>query len=108
MGFQVWLGVVSNVQSLRIEFNRAVEEESPECQNDPNMFDPDYYPSTKSPSSYTYPDLEFRAYAIAAAKAVCAECPLVDLCLQVALTYREPAMIWGGLTPDEREKLLSK
>jgi len=99
---------VSNVQSLRDEFNRAVEEESPECQNDPNMFDPDYFPSYKSRSSYVNPDLEFRDYAIKTAKAVCAECPLVDLCLQVALTYKEPAMIWGGLTPDERDKLLSK
>ena len=94
--------------SLRNEFDRAVEEEQPECQNDPNMFDPDYFPSVQSRSAYVSPDLEFRDYAIKAAKAVCAECPLVDLCLQVALTYKEPAMIWGGLTPDERDKLLSK
>ena len=94
--------------SLRNEFDRAVVEEEPECQNDPNLFDPDYYPSKKSYNSYVFPDLEFRDYAIKAAKKICADCPLVDLCLQVALTYKEPAMIWGGLTPDEREKLLSK
>lgn len=94
--------------SLRNEFDRAVEEEQPECQNDPNMFDPDYFPSSRSRSAYVFPDLEFRDYAIKAAKAVCAECPLVDLCLTVALTYKEPAMIWGGLTPDERDKLLTK
>ena len=94
--------------SLRNEFDRAVVEEEPECQNNPNLFDPDYYPSYKSRNSYVLPDLEFREYAITAAKQVCAVCPLIDLCLQVALTYKEPAMIWGGLTPDEREKLLSK
>lgn len=99
---------MSNVQSLRDEFNRAVEEESPECQNDPNLFDPDYYPPANSHKPYVRVDSSFRAYAIQAAKEVCAACPLVDLCLQVALTFREEAMIWGGLTPDEREKLLAK
>jgi len=94
--------------SLRDEFDRAVVEEEPECQNDPNLFDPDYYPPANTSKPYVRVDAAFRKYATDSAKNICADCPLVDLCLQVALTYKEPAMIWGGLTPDEREKLLSK
>lgn len=41
----------------------------------------------------------------AAAKALCAECPLKVECLQVALEAGEPYGIWGGLTPEERRAL---
>ncbi len=41
-----------------------------------------------------------------AAKAVCAACPVRQVCLDYALEVREPSGIWGGLTARERRKLL--
>jgi WhiB family redox-sensing transcriptional regulator len=38
----------------------------------------------------------------AAAKRVCASCPVVDECLLYALRVQEPLGIWGGLTAKER------
>jgi WhiB family transcriptional regulator, redox-sensing transcriptional regulator len=39
---------------------------------------------------------------IAAAKAVCARCPVAAQCLDWAIRAGEPAGIWGGTTPEER------
>lgn len=38
----------------------------------------------------------------AAAKAVCAACPVRGACLAHALAYGEPWGVWGGLTTRER------
>lgn len=40
--------------------------------------------------------------AQARAKAVCAGCPVQDLCFRTALARDERHGIWGGLTPAER------
>jgi WhiB family redox-sensing transcriptional regulator len=42
-----------------------------------------------------------------AAKAVCATCTVVESCLRWALAAREPYGVWGGLSPEERDALLS-
>jgi len=42
------------------------------------------------------------------AKAVCSRCPVVDNCLRWALAAREPYGVWGGLSVDEREALLTQ
>jgi len=42
------------------------------------------------------------------AKAVCAQCPVVSNCLRWALAAREPYGVWGGLSTEERESLLSQ
>ena len=36
------------------------------------------------------------------AKAVCAECPVRELCLGYALQTRQPWGVWAGLSPYER------
>lgn len=41
------------------------------------------------------------------AKAVCARCPVIDDCLRWALAAREPYGVWGGLSVEEREALLT-
>jgi len=41
-----------------------------------------------------------------AAKAICAQCPVIDPCRAHALQVREPYGVWGGLTEAERERLL--
>ncbi|MCZ4608214.1 transposase [Streptomyces sp. Lzd4kr] len=40
-----------------------------------------------------------------AAKRVCACCPVVEACLQVALQVPEPSGVWGGKTPAERRRI---
>ena len=40
-----------------------------------------------------------------AAKAFCADCPVVRECLQHAMAVREEHGVWGGLNPRERSDL---
>lgn len=42
------------------------------------------------------------------AKAICAKCPVTENCLRWALAAREPYGVWGGLSVDEREALISQ
>ena len=46
-----------------------------------------------------------RANREAAAKAVCASCPVLLLCREHALASREPYGVWGGLSEHEREAI---
>lgn len=50
-----------------------------------------------------YPDDDDVA-AIARAKALCAECPVHDRCLETALARREKDGVWGGHTARERQR----
>ena len=43
----------------------------------------------------------------AAAKGVCANCPVAMECLQYALATREPYGVWGGLSETERAEILA-
>jgi WhiB family redox-sensing transcriptional regulator len=42
----------------------------------------------------------------AAAKAVCAVCPVHEACLEHALGYREKEGVWGGATERERRRII--
>lgn len=42
------------------------------------------------------------------AKAICAQCPVIAACRRWALTTREPYGVWGGLTVEERARLLTR
>lgn len=44
----------------------------------------------------------------AAAKAVCAGCPVLQECAEHALRVREPYGVWGGMTEDEREEIVAR
>ena len=44
----------------------------------------------------------------AAAKAICAGCPVLASCREAALRAREPYGVWGGLSEDERESISSR
>ena len=44
----------------------------------------------------------------AAAKAVCATCPVLERCREHALAAREPYGVWGGLSEEERDVLLRR
>jgi WhiB family redox-sensing transcriptional regulator len=52
-----------------------------------------------------YPASEDEADA-AEAKAVCAECPVRQLCLEYALAHREREGVWGGATERERRRIV--
>ncbi|WP_336620187.1 WhiB family transcriptional regulator [Rhodococcus sp. G-MC3] len=58
------------------------------------------------PISMFYPARGLKGYALKnaerSAKLVCAQCPVVDRCLQHALRTGEPYGIWGGQTATER------
>lgn len=41
------------------------------------------------------------------AKAVCSTCPVINNCLRWALAAREPYGVWGGLSTEEREAMLT-
>jgi WhiB family redox-sensing transcriptional regulator len=40
------------------------------------------------------------------AKAVCAQCPVRQLCLEHALARRERDGVWGGMTERERRRIV--
>jgi len=42
---------------------------------------------------------------VAAAKQICAECPVRRECLEYALRVDEPYGVWGGLSEKERRQL---
>ncbi|MEX1007088.1 MAG: WhiB family transcriptional regulator [Acidimicrobiia bacterium] len=42
----------------------------------------------------------------AAAKSICAVCPVREPCLDHAITAREKQGVWGGLTEKERRRLI--
>ncbi|MGA8986986.1 WhiB family transcriptional regulator [Aeromicrobium sp.] len=61
------------------------------------------------PETFFSPDAERgprRRNREAAAKALCAVCPVVQQCLDHALAVREPYGVWGGLNINERENVL--
>lgn len=90
------------MSNLRIklwkELNEAIDEiGSPECRQNPDMFDPELYP-----------DYGTRRFTEIAAKEVCNRCPAQRACAAYALAAGEVSNIWGGLTPSEREELMRK
>ncbi|MGF0313474.1 WhiB family transcriptional regulator [Rhodococcus sp. IEGM1428] len=58
------------------------------------------------PVGMFFPPTELRGYSRSIlekdAKRVCAQCPVIERCLQHALESNEPYGIWGGLTRAER------
>ena len=60
-------------------------------------------------SFFFHPDGErgpARAQREARAKAMCARCPVLELCRTHALAVREPYGVWGGMSETEREALV--
>jgi WhiB family transcriptional regulator, redox-sensing transcriptional regulator len=43
--------------------------------------------------------------AAARAKAICAECPVVDTCLQYSIATNQAEGVWGGLDANERRRM---
>lgn len=65
---------------------------------------------TTDPETFFSPDAERgprRRRREAAAKALCAVCPVRQACLDHALAVREPYGVWGGLNINEREMIIA-
>lgn len=62
---------------------------------DPNVF---FHPSGERDTA--------RKERIEVAKSFCRTCPVIKECADHALSVREPYGIWGGMSEDEREKVL--
>ncbi len=65
---------------------------------------------TTDPETFFSPDAERgprRRNREAAAKALCAVCPVRQACLEHALAVREPYGVWGGLNINEREMIIA-
>ena len=63
----------------------------------------------RDPEEFFSPDAERgprRRNREAAAKALCATCPVIQECREHALAVREPYGVWGGLTINEREAII--
>jgi WhiB family transcriptional regulator, redox-sensing transcriptional regulator len=56
-------------------------------------------------SDVFYPGSEEEIDAVEA-KAICAECPVRQACLEHALMYREREGVWGGTTERERRRIV--
>ena len=100
---------LSKLQSLKREFYSAVQRVQPECQNNPNLFDPDMWPKfihKTTADFFELPvDTELHDYAMKTAKEVCNRCEIKQQCLEFALATNQEVMVWGGLTPLERRNL---
>ena len=48
---------------------------------------------------------EFDSSKIKEAKKICADCEIKDLCLDFAILNQETNGVWGGTTPDERNRI---
>lgn len=63
------------------------------------------------PSTFFSPESERGPRRLAReskAKAFCSQCPVIEACLQHALTVKEPYGVWGGLTTSERNSLMTQ
>lgn len=61
---------------------------------------------TAEPSTFFHPEGErgqARSARVAAAKAICATCPVIAQCAAHALSVREAYGVWGGMSEEERE-----
>ena len=66
---------------------------------------------SQDPSLFFHPENERgprRANREAAAKAVCASCPVLLACREHALAVREPYGVWGGLSEHDREDVYAR
>ena len=73
-------------------------QEHGSCQDHPEI---DWIPTFDRRGARPLSDRE----NIAAAKAVCAACPVQSECLEDALAHPDTAGVWGGTTATERRKM---
>jgi WhiB family redox-sensing transcriptional regulator len=88
--------------NLRVKLWRELNDAldtigEPECRTSPDLFDLDLYT-----------DPQTKKMAEQVAKEMCSRCPAKTQCVGYALVSGEEAMVWGGLTPAEREGMKNR
>lgn len=82
------LHLTGEAPALVVSVDRPEWWDAARCRGvDPNVF-------------YPFTDAD-----VAAAKAVCAQCPVRQACLDHALAHREDDGVWGGATERERRRM---
>lgn len=69
--------------------------QKPGCRARPELFFPEDFFDTSE-----------REIVEGWARKLCAECPVVSLCAEYALTAKEQSGIWGGMTTRERQQII--
>lgn len=75
--------------------NAAWQEDAACRTEDPDLFFPEHAGARHPTSDWRY----------AAAKAVCARCPMTAECLGFALSRNERFGVWGNTVPADRERM---
>jgi WhiB family redox-sensing transcriptional regulator len=84
-------------ETALFELNKLIiENGGVECEQVPEIFFPEDEPADGT-----------RHQGIALAKVICGNCPVSYECLEYALIAEEPFGIWGGMTPKNRQTILS-
>lgn len=88
------------------EIRKAYEElfyalDGSEPCYDPDIANPDA-PIHESPTDQYVENWTGKNMSKAAAEALCADCPVKDLCRNYAVLAEEPDGIWGGTRPIDR------
>jgi hypothetical protein len=91
---------LTDIQKLYRDFHRQVVDVEPPCVTQPESFYPEDFGAFEWEKANKYS--ETMRQAIKVAKALCAECPIRQQCLEYAVEANEEWGIWGGLTPRER------
>ena len=79
-------------QTTYRDFSAAIDANGgAPCQDVPQIFFPE-----------DFPDRGTRDYVVKLAKALCAECPLRDICFAYAIENQERYGVWAGTLPHER------
>lgn len=93
----------SRSKELYLQLNERIIEryettgEQPGCRKRPDLFFPE--------DNFTLAERESMQDW---AKQLCGQCPVVNLCAEYAITAKETAGIWGGLTSWERLEISRK
>jgi len=105
------VAILSNLQQIKREFYSLVRDTTPECEQNPDLFDPDLWAKWTQSSTAEFlgipRDPQMHDYAVRVAKQICGRCEIRQQCLQFALQTKQEYMIYGGLTPQERQSLKS-
>ena len=105
------MAILPKLQQINREFYSLVDKVKPECQKNPNLFDPDLWPKQVNGSRYDdqgflYDPLIAKYYE-SMARETCQACPIKAECLDFAIVTKNNEMVFGGLTPNERRDLIS-
>ena len=108
----MWAGKLQRTRTFALGVSMFISTEARQLWNKLNDTI-DELPETIScrdsdPDAFFTDEENTRAADYTHTKKLCAACPVQALCLEYAMTNREPHGLWGGLSPRERLNLNKK